>query len=126
MFFTRGNMEWLEKTIGRVVDEKIRAALTVPVRMERMRDMATGQPLAVPQIEVRDVYLPDHWVEYLPYAEGALRGVQGTMDTIKNDIAGSLGALPGLMMALAKKMAETRILSDHNDKSGEGDAHEDK
>lgn len=62
----------------------IREALTVEIRMERKRNLETGQPLAVPVVEEKKVFLPEFWVTYLPFYEAALRGVQETMDTVKN------------------------------------------
>ena len=79
--------------IREVIREEIREALTVKVRMERKRDAKSGQPLAVPEVEVKDVYLPAHWVEFLPYHEAALRGVQETTDRAKNNSAKSAEAV---------------------------------
>jgi hypothetical protein len=81
---SKGDKEYLEQ----MVDEKIRKALTVTCRFEQRRDEKTGQPLAIPIIENRDVYLPAHWIEMLPYLEGSLRGVQETTDLVKNSVAG--------------------------------------
>ena len=79
---------WLRE----MVKEEITKALTVKVRFEKKRNLETGQPLAVPEIEVRDVYLPAHWVEFLPFHEAALRGVQETSDHTKNNSLKSVQA----------------------------------
>lgn len=79
------------QAIAQIVAEEIRKALTVKVRFERRRDPATGQPLATPEVEVKDVYLPAHWVEFLPFYEGAMRGVQETADHVKNNLADQAG-----------------------------------
>lgn len=94
---SKRDKEWL----AQMMDEKIRKALTVKVRFERRRDIKTGQPLAVPEVEVTDVYLPDHWVEFLPYYEGAIRGVQETTDHVKNSV--------GPQMELISNMAKVLI-----------------
>jgi hypothetical protein len=79
---------WLRE----MVQEEIKKALTVKARFEKKRNLETGQPLAVPEIEVRDVYLPAHWVEFLPFHEAALRGVQETADHTKNNSLKSVQA----------------------------------
>jgi len=81
--FSKKDKEFLRE----VIREEIRAALTVQVRFERRRDLKSGQPLSVPEVEVKDVYLPAHWVEFLPFHEAALRGVQETTDRAKNNSA---------------------------------------
>ena len=89
--------KWLEE----MMEAKIKDALTVKVRFEKRRNLETGQPLAVPEIEVRDVYLPAHWVEFLPFHEAALRGVQETSDHTKNNSLKSVQAaeaIAGIML----------------------------
>jgi tryptophanyl-tRNA synthetase len=78
----KNDKKWLEE----MIEKKIKKALTVKVKMERRRDINTGQPLSTPIMEILDIYLPDFWVEYLPYYEGAMRGVQETTDHVKNKI----------------------------------------
>jgi hypothetical protein len=69
---TNDDKTWLINTIRK----ELRDALTVTVKWEKRRDIKTGQPLAVPELEVKDVYLPEMWVEMLPFQEGAFRGLQ--------------------------------------------------
>jgi hypothetical protein len=88
---------WLRE----MVKEEITKALTVKVRFEKKRNLETGQPLAVPEIEVKEVYLPAHWVEFLPFHEAALRGVQETADHTKNNSLKSVQAaeaIAGIML----------------------------
>jgi hypothetical protein len=95
------------KTLLSQFNEAIRSALTVKVRYEQVRDPETGQPLATPKIEVKDIYLPDHWVEMLPYLEGALRGVQETTDHVKNKVDAdhqAIEAMANLMIASEKSI----------------------
>ena len=104
---------WLEEMTAL----KIKEALTVKVRFEKRRDPGTGQPLAVPEVEVRDVYLPAHWVEFLPFYEASIRGVQETADRLKNSdtrqgqaveaMAGILLSMQGGIQAIAEAAAGT-------------------
>jgi hypothetical protein len=80
---SKNDKQWIRVTVSEILKE----ALTVKVRFEKRRNTETGQPLAVPEIEVRDVYLPAHWVEFLPFHEAALRGSQETLDKLKNSDA---------------------------------------
>jgi hypothetical protein len=89
---TQKDKTWIKEAIA----ESLKEALTVRVRFEKRRDLQTGQPLAVPEIEVRDVYLPAHWVEFLPFHEAALRGSQETLDKLKNNDAKSGQAIEAL------------------------------
>jgi len=89
---SKKDKEWLES----IIEEKIRAALTVKVRFEKRRDIKTGVSLAIPEIEIKDVYLPAHWVEFLPFYEGAIRGVQETTDHVKNSLAKDNGAMKAM------------------------------
>jgi len=94
---TKNDKKFLEELARRVMNE----ALTVKVRMERRRDPETGQPLAAPVIEEREIFLPAYFVEMLPYLEGALRGVQETTDHVKNTVshtAGAAGVMADLMI----------------------------
>lgn len=71
------------------VREELRKALTVKVLMEQRRDMKTGQPLPVPVTSEKEVYIPKFWVEFLPYFEGSIRGIQETTDHVKNQVSKS-------------------------------------
>ena len=73
--------------IKETIQKSIAEALTVRVKMEKRRDLKTGQPLAIPEMVEEDVFLPVFWVQYLPYFEGAIRGVQETADKAKNNSA---------------------------------------
>jgi hypothetical protein len=80
--FSKKEQEWF----GHMVEKTIKEALTIKVRFEKRRDEKTGQPLATPQIDIKDVYIPDFIVEYLPYTEGALRGMQEQVCQVGNTV----------------------------------------
>lgn len=96
---SKNDKKWLKEAI----ESEIKSALTVKCKFERKRDPKTGQPLAVPEIEVRDVYLPAHWIELQPFLEAALRGVQETADKAKNNAAKSAdatAAIAGILLGM--------------------------
>jgi hypothetical protein len=66
------------------IREAIKEALTLEVDYEKVRDERTGQPLAKPERIKREIYIPAWIIEYLPYTEGALRGLQETVDKADN------------------------------------------
>jgi hypothetical protein len=100
---SKKDKEWLAE----MVEQKIREALTVKVKFEKRRNLDTGQPLAVPEVEVRDVYLPAHWVEFLPYYEASMRGVQETTDHVKN----SVGLVANIILTLENSFTSIGKLS---------------
>ncbi len=100
----------LKEMLGQIVKEKIREALTVKVRFERRRDVS-GQPLAVPEIEVRDVYLPNHWIEFLPYYEAAIRGNQETVDHVKNAVIGQKEAVEAVARLLLQSESALKAIA---------------
>ena len=106
---------WLRE----MVKEEITKALTVKVRFEKKRNLETGQPLAVPEIEARDVYLPAHWVEFLPFHEAALRGVQETSDHTKNNSLKSVQAaeaIAGIMLGFESNIKSIGQFTDEVNK----------
>lgn len=103
---TDKDKKWLEE----LIENKIREALTVQVKMERNRDIETGQPLAVPKIEIKDVYLPAHWVEFLPFYEASIRGVQETSDHVKN----SVNNIAGIMLAMENGIKVISYIAENN------------
>lgn len=62
------------------IKEIIEELLTVEVKYEKRRDEKTGQKLAIPEIITKKEFLPIWWMKYLPYYEGAIRGMQETLD----------------------------------------------
>jgi hypothetical protein len=69
-----------------IIQDSIREALTFKITYEQHRDLNTGQPLASPKIVEREMFLPVWIIEHLPYTEGALRGLQETVDKQANEI----------------------------------------
>ena len=103
---TEKDKKWLEE----LIENKIREALTVQVKMERNRDIETGQPLAVPKVEIKDVYLPAHWVEFLPFYEASIRGVQETSDHVKN----AINNIAGIMIAMERGIKAVSYIANNN------------
>ena len=91
---TNDDKTWLLNTIRKEIHD----ALTVSVKWEKKRDMKTGQPLAVPDIEIKDVYLPNWWVEWLPFYEGAIRGVQEQVCHNDNKNNKQIEAITGILL----------------------------
>jgi len=113
---SKGDKTFIKTAIEEIVRVEIRKALTIRVKMEKNRDDKTGQPLAVPFTEEKDVYIPEFWITYLPYYEGAIRGMQETVDTVKNNTVKNVEAvraMTGIMLGLegaVTKIAEKALL----------------
>jgi|GEM_PF-7015356 flagellar hook-basal body complex protein FliE len=115
---SKKDKEWTKQTLA----EEVRGALTVKVRMERRRDLATGQPLATPVIEVTDLYLPAFLSEYVPYLEGAMRGVQETSDHTRANVdksAETIKAVAEVMIKFEKAMTSLVALAVKAEKMAE-------
>ena len=74
---------WIKKALREIVTE----ALTVEVRFEQKRDTETGVPLKVPREITKEVYLPAHWVEFLPYYEQSINLAQKSAQKARNRAA---------------------------------------
>ena len=98
--------------IRQIIKEEIKSALTIPVRYERRKDIKTGQPLATPEIEMRDLYIPDFIVEYLPYTEGAIRGVQEQMCTLSSDVNPKIEAVANVLIQFENSLKCVAAMSD--------------
>jgi len=77
---TKKDKEWIKETLREIVTE----ALTVEVRFEQKRDPETGVPLKVAKEFTKEVYLPAHWVEFLPYYEQAINLCQDSAQKARN------------------------------------------
>ena len=75
--------EWIRDTLKEIVTE----ALTVDVRFTQKRDTETGVPLKVPKEITKEVYLPAHWVEFLPYYEQSINLCQKSAQKARNRAA---------------------------------------
>ena len=75
--------EWIRETFKEVVTD----ALTVDVRFTQKRDTETGVPLKVPKEITKEVYLPAHWVEFLPYYEQSINLCQKSAQKARNRAA---------------------------------------
>ena len=84
--------DWIEDTFRELITE----ALTVKVTMTRKRDPETGVPLKTPQIENKSVYLPAHWVEFLPFYEQAMVAMEEVTEQARNRSGSGLKAIKEL------------------------------
>lgn len=66
----------LREMVADAARRAVEEALTVEWTLERHRDPATGQPLAVPEVKTERVFLPSILVQQFYRHEGALRGLQ--------------------------------------------------
>ena len=80
---SKNDKEWIKKALREIVTE----ALTVEVRFEQRRDTETGVPLKVPKEITKEVYLPAHWVEFLPYYEQSINLCQDAAQKARNRAA---------------------------------------
>ena len=71
---------WIEETFKKLITE----ALTVEVRFEQKRDPETGVPLKVAKEFTKEVYLPAHWIEFLPFYEQAINLCQDSAQKAQN------------------------------------------
>jgi hypothetical protein len=121
---SKKDKEFLLKAIEESVDRKIKEALTVKVAFEQVRDPGTGQPLAVSKKEIRDVYLPAFWVEFLPFYEGAIRGMQEQVCLSQGSAANNTKAieamssimltLEGSIKAIPRALTKLKELADRD------------
>ena len=72
--------EWIKEALKEIVTE----ALTVEVRFEQKRNPETGVPLKVAKEFTKEVYLPAHWVEFLPFYEQAINLCQDSAQKARN------------------------------------------
>ena len=72
--------EWIRETLKEIVTE----ALTIDVRFTQKRDTETGIPLKVPKEVTKKVYLPAHWVEFLPFYEQSINLCQDSAQKARN------------------------------------------
>jgi len=80
---TKKDKAWIKETLKEIVTE----ALTVEVRFEQKRDTETGVPLKVAKEITKEVYLPAHWVEFLPFYEQAINLCQDSSQKARNRAA---------------------------------------
>lgn len=100
----------LENLLKEIVAKELRTALTIRVRWEKRRDEKTGQPLATPEIVEKEEYLPAFIVTYLPYVEGALRGMQETTDRVKNGMGEDRAVLANVASVMLQVEDALRVL----------------
>lgn len=91
--------------LRQLIKDEMQLALTIRVKIERNKDMETGQKLAVPFTEEKDIYLPAFLSEYIPYLEGAVRGQQEQVCKASNNVIKvqeSVQAMAGIMLGYEK------------------------
>jgi len=89
---TKKDKEWIEDTFTKLITK----ALTIDVMMERKRDPKTGVPLKTPIQFNKEVYLPAHWVEFLPFYEQSIVAMETVTEQARNRSSDSLGKLEEL------------------------------
>ena len=89
---TKKDKEWIEETFTKLITK----ALTIDVMMERKRDPETGVPLKTPVQFNQEVYLPAHWVEFLPFYEQSIVAMETVTEQARNRSSDSLGKLEEL------------------------------
>ena len=124
---SKNDKKWLVGEIEKAVVK----ALTVEIQWEKVRDEATGLPLASREMKTEDVFLPSFFVQHLKYHEGAFRGLQETVDMVKNSNAAGLEKLQALgefligMEPALRSIGESDIERGHDSQAvitdGDGD-----
>ena len=92
----------VREEVKQMIKEAVEEALTVEIQWEKMRDEKTGLPLKHPERRNEKVFLPALITQILPYHEGALRGMQETVDKeVKNSLAFAekVEAITGIMIS---------------------------
>ena len=107
---SKNDKKWLVEEIEKAVVK----ALTVEIQWEKVRDEATGLPLASREMKTEDVFLPSFFVQHLKYHEGAFRGLQETVDMVKNSNADGLEKLQALgeFLIALEPMMRSKVESD--------------
>jgi hypothetical protein len=76
----KADKAWIKATMREVITE----ALTINVEIVRKRDAKTGVPLKTPVHEKKSVFLPAHWVEFLPFYEQAIIACEVASEQSRN------------------------------------------
>jgi hypothetical protein len=115
---TKKDKEWIQDTFRELLTE----ALTVDIMMERKRDPETGIPLKTPLVENKSVYLPAHWVEFLPFYEQSIVAMETVTEQARNRSGSGLkelkqlqekvDAIGNLYIGLEKPLKAVAALSD--------------
>ena len=84
---SKSDKKWLIEEIKKAAIEAVCEALTVDLEWVQKKDEETGMPLAAPKYKTEKTFLPFYWVDHLKFHEGAYRGMQETLDTVKNNNA---------------------------------------
>ena len=115
---SKSDKKWIKETFRDLIVE----ALTVKVEFERKRDPETGVPLKTPEHFSEDVYLPAHWIEFLPFYEQSIVGMQETTDNAKNraieardtaaELSGKVDAIGELYLSLERPLKMLASFSD--------------
>jgi hypothetical protein len=77
---SKADKKWIKATMREVITE----ALTVDIMMVQKRDKETGVPLKTPVEFKKEVYLPAHWVEFLPFYEQAIVACEVASEQARN------------------------------------------
>ena len=77
---TLKDKKWIQDTFRELITE----ALTIKVQMVQKRDPETGVPLKTEKHIEKDVYLPAHWVEFLPFYEQSIVAMESVTEQARN------------------------------------------
>jgi len=89
---TSKDKKWIKETFKELITE----ALTVKVQMIQKRDRETGVPLKTEKHFEADVFLPAHWVEFLPFYEQAIVAMETVTEQARNRSGSGLKELKAL------------------------------
>jgi hypothetical protein len=98
--------------LSETIQKEIRSALTIQVQLERNTD-EKGRPLPRTEFKIEDIYLPDHWSEFLPKFAGALRGMQETIDKADNKRLKQITAISNVLFGVEDSLKALAAVSDH-------------
>ena len=115
---TKKDKEWIKETFSGLITD----ALTVEIMMTRKRDTDTGVPLKTSIDEKKTVYLPAHWVEFLPFYEQSIVAMETVTEQARNRSGSGLkelkqlqekvDAIGNLYIGLEKPLKAVAALSD--------------
>ena len=115
---TKNDKKWMKDTFNELITE----ALTVEVEMVQTRDSKTGLPLKTEKHVNKEIFLPDFWVEFLPFFEQSIVAMEKVTEQARNrsnsvlketkELQTKVEAIGQLYIALEKPLKAVAALSD--------------
>ncbi len=102
--------------IKAAVYEAVIEAMSGEITMEKRRDEKTGLPLATPEIKTEKIFIPGFLVNHLNYHEGALRGMQETIDRESKNTAAfatQIESIGNILLGHEQNLIEFAKFVDH-------------